>query len=166
MVIVRKGAEAKGFDAPKVFSDYFWAWNNIKQKKRTPRIDENTRNLTNKKKKRRPLLLDCNTSLPKLEKVKAGTTMKKPWPNGLFRNGTLETSMPKLLKNWSSERTKTPSRCLPAASCRCKSQAAMIEGFKEGLRLLKVGDEATLFLPYNIAYLKQIGREFLPCFTS
>ena len=28
----------------------------------------------------------------------------------------------------------------------------MIEGFKEGVRLLKEGDKATLFLPYNIAY--------------
>ena len=41
-------------------------------------------------------------------------------------------------------------------------QAAMIEGFKEGLRLLKVGDEATLFLPYNIAYGEQGGRG-IPC---
>ena len=28
----------------------------------------------------------------------------------------------------------------------------MIEGFKEGLRLLNQGDRATLFLNYNIAY--------------
>ena len=28
----------------------------------------------------------------------------------------------------------------------------MIGGFKEGVRLLKEGDRATLFLPYNIAY--------------
>jgi peptidylprolyl isomerase len=28
----------------------------------------------------------------------------------------------------------------------------MIEGFKEGLRLLKQGDQATLFLPYTLAY--------------
>ena len=28
----------------------------------------------------------------------------------------------------------------------------MIKGFKEGVRLLKEGDRATLFLPYNIAY--------------
>jgi peptidyl-prolyl cis-trans isomerase A (cyclophilin A) len=28
----------------------------------------------------------------------------------------------------------------------------MIEGFKEGLRLLSQGDQATLFLPYTLAY--------------
>ena len=28
----------------------------------------------------------------------------------------------------------------------------MIEGFKEGVRLLEEGDKATLFLPYQIAY--------------
>ena len=34
----------------------------------------------------------------------------------------------------------------------------MISGFKEGVRLLNVGDEATLFLPYDIAYGEQGGR--------
>ena len=34
----------------------------------------------------------------------------------------------------------------------CSPNAQMIEGFKEGLRLLRVGDQATLFLPYNLAY--------------
>ena len=28
----------------------------------------------------------------------------------------------------------------------------MIQGFKEGLKLLKTGDKATLFLPYYLAY--------------
>ena len=37
-------------------------------------------------------------------------------------------------------------------------EAAMIPGFKEGVRLLNVGDEATLFLPYDIAYGEQGGR--------
>ena len=40
-------------------------------------------------------------------------------------------------------------------------EAAMIEGFKEGLRLLKVGDKATLFLPYNLAYGEQ-GNRMIP----
>ena len=35
---------------------------------------------------------------------------------------------------------------------------AMIPGFKEGLKLLDVGDKATLFLPYHLAY-GEIGRE-------
>ena len=28
----------------------------------------------------------------------------------------------------------------------------MIQGFKEGVKLLKVGDKATLFVPFNLAY--------------
>ena len=41
-------------------------------------------------------------------------------------------------------------------------EAAMIPGFKEGVRLLNVGeDEATLFLPYDIAYGEQ-GGERIP----
>ena len=31
-------------------------------------------------------------------------------------------------------------------------KAQMIQGFKEGVKLLKVGDKATLFVPYNLAY--------------
>jgi peptidyl-prolyl cis-trans isomerase A (cyclophilin A) len=36
--------------------------------------------------------------------------------------------------------------------------AAMITGFKEGLGLLSVGDEATLFIPYNLAYGENPSR--------
>ena len=31
-------------------------------------------------------------------------------------------------------------------------EAQMIQGFKEGVKLLAVGDKATLFVPYNLAY--------------
>ena len=31
-------------------------------------------------------------------------------------------------------------------------EAQMIPGFKEGVKLLRVGDKATLFVPYNLAY--------------
>ena len=37
----------------------------------------------------------------------------------------------------------------------------MIEGFKEGLRLLREGDHATLFLPYTLAYGEQ-GVQGIP----
>ena len=39
--------------------------------------------------------------------------------------------------------------------------AAMIEGFKEGLRLLNVGDKATLFLPHQLAYGEN-GNQAIP----
>ena len=38
----------------------------------------------------------------------------------------------------------------------------MIEGFKEGIRLLKEGDKAILFLPYTIAYGKNGTRGIPP----
>ena len=41
------------------------------------------------------------------------------------------------------------------------TNAAMIEGFKEGLRLLNVGDNATLFLPYQLAYGEN-GNQVIP----
>ena len=41
-------------------------------------------------------------------------------------------------------------------------EARMIDGFKEGLRLLREGDKATLFLPYNIAYGERGSRGIPP----
>ena len=38
----------------------------------------------------------------------------------------------------------------------------MITGFKEGLRLLRQGDKATLFLPSSIAYGKRGPRGIPP----
>ena len=36
--------------------------------------------------------------------------------------------------------------------CDISPDAQMISGFKEGLKFLKEGDEAFLFLPYKLAY--------------
>ena len=36
--------------------------------------------------------------------------------------------------------------------CDISPEAQMIQGFKEGLKYLKEGDEAFLFLPYQLAY--------------
>ncbi|MGC6501637.1 MAG: peptidylprolyl isomerase [Flavobacteriaceae bacterium] len=41
-------------------------------------------------------------------------------------------------------------------------EARMIDGFKEGLRLLKEGDKATLFLPFKIAYGERGTRGIPP----
>ena len=43
----------------------------------------------------------------------------------------------------------------------CSPEAQMIEGFKEGLRLLRTGDKATVFIPYTLAYGEQ-GRQGIP----
>ena len=43
----------------------------------------------------------------------------------------------------------------------CSPEAQMIEGFKEGLRLLRAGDKATIFIPYTLAYGEQ-GRQGIP----
>ena len=46
-------------------------------------------------------------------------------------------------------------------SADVSKDAPMIEGFKEGVRLLKVGDKATLFLPYKLAYGEE-GNRMIP----
>ncbi|MGK0253686.1 MAG: peptidyl-prolyl cis-trans isomerase A (cyclophilin A), partial [Mariniflexile sp.] len=40
--------------------------------------------------------------------------------------------------------------------------ARMIAGFKEGLQQLSVGDKATLFIPYHLAYGETGNRSIPP----
>jgi peptidylprolyl isomerase len=55
--------------------------------------------------------------------------------------------------------SKRPYQPIPA---RVDPDAGMIAGFKEGLRLLSVGDKATLYLPYELAYGANGGRGIPP----
>ena len=43
--------------------------------------------------------------------------------------------------------------------------AQMIAGFKEGLQQLRVGDKATLFIPYHLAY-GETGNRGIPPKTN
>ena len=81
-----------------------------------------------------------------------------------FEDGTLlETSMLETAEELGmvNEQRKAANGYQPLPA-DVSDGAAMIEGFKEGIRQLKVGDEATLFLPYNMAYGEQGARGIPP----
>lgn len=165
VTIIRKGSEAKSFDAPKVFGNYY----NEREQRKAEQEEK--------------LALGKLMTLEKFDtqKQKATTT-----PSGLqylitnkgdgpavtstykaithyavyFEDGTLlETSMLETAEELGlvneSRKSQDGYQPLPAD---VSDDAAMISGFKEGIRLLNVGDEATLFLPYELAYGEQGGR--------
>ncbi len=165
VTIIRKGSEAKSFDAPKIFGDYF---NSLEQRKAE---------------QEEKLALGKLKTLEKFDTHKAKATST---PSGLqyfitkkgdgpavsttdkalthyavyFEDGTLlETSMLETAEDLGvvNEQRKIAKGYQPLPA-DVSEAAAMIEGFKEGIRLLNVGDEATLFLPYDIAYGEQGGR--------
>ena len=169
VTIIRKGGEAKGFDAPKVFEEYF---NSMEQRKAE---------------QEEKLALGKLNTLEKFDTQKAEA---KTTPSGLqilitkngegpavsttykalthyavyFEDGTLlETSMLETAEELGmvNEQRKAANGYQPLPA-DVSDGAAMIEGFKEGIRQLKVGDEATLFLPYNMAYGEQGARGIPP----
>ncbi len=159
VTIIRKGRDAKDFDAPQVFAQYF---NGMEQRK----AEQEEKMALGK--------------LKTLEKFDAQKAQAKATASGLnyivtkkgdgpavnstfkalthyavyFEDGTLlETSMLETAEELGvvNEQRKLADAYKPIPA-DVSDNAAMIAGFKEGLRLLNVGDEATLFLPYDIAY--------------
>lgn len=166
--IIRKGGEAKQFNAPKIFSEYF-------EKKITA---------DREKTEKQSILMKANQEKFKSQKAKAKTTAsglqyiitEKGKGPGVtttnkvtthyavyFSDGVLlETSK---LETAEAMDKVDPNRKAAGAyqplTADVSPQAAMIEGFKEGLRLLNVGDKATLFLPHQLAYGEN-GNQVIP----
>lgn len=167
--IVRKGREAKRFDAPEIFSSYF------EQKTAADRI----------RVEKEASIMKANKEKFDRQKAKATTTA-----SGLQYLITQKGNGPKvvqtnlvtahyavyfadgiLLETSNIETARSLERVDPAREaadayqpiqCDVSPNAAMIEGFKEGLRLLNVGDKATLFLPYSLAYGENGNRAIPP----
>lgn len=77
-----------------------------------------------------------------------------------FEDGALlDTSVLEIAKSYDMVNPRRPYNPLTA---QVGPEARMIEGFKEGLKLLNVGDKATLFLPYDLAYGAQGGGAIPP----
>ena len=71
-----------------------------------------------------------------------------------FKDGTLIETSVEEVANFNgifSMQRKNSGRYEPILASVGRNDR-MIEGFKEGVRLLEEGDRATLFLPYQIAY--------------
>ena len=80
-----------------------------------------------------------------------------------FSDGVLlETSMLNVAETYEKvDPNRLAADAYQPITADVNEEAAMIEGFKEGLRLLNVGDKATLFLPYNLAY-GESGNRMIP----
>ncbi len=157
--IIRKGKAAKSFDANKVFTNHFAEVERIEKEKEA---------------KKAAIL---QATLDKFEKQKAnaktlesglqyyisskGTGEKLPLDAQVvthyavyFEDGKiLETSNAEIAEALGilNERRKTANKYQPITA-DIGPNAGMIPGFKEGLQQLSVGDKATLFIPYHLAY--------------
>ncbi|WP_223551683.1 peptidylprolyl isomerase [Aestuariivivens sp. NBU2969] len=167
--IIRKGRAAKNFNASTIFKDHFIEAKRIKEEKEA---------------KAQAIV---KATLEKFEKQRIQTTTL---PSGLqyfvtekgdgkklsetskvlahyavyFENGKLlQTSKLEIAEalNAVDEQQKNAGRYEPI-TCDIGPDARMIPGFKEGLRHLSVGDKATLFIPYHLAYGEAGGNGIPP----
>ena len=168
VTIIRKGSDAKKFKAGSIFKDYF-------QKLESEKADR----------EEHMQIIKLNTSdkfevqKAKSETTKSGLqyiiTQKGSGAKVIstnkamahyavyFEDGTLlETSDLKIAEQLDivNEQRKMAQAYQPIAA-DCSPEAQMIEGFKEGLRLLRKGDKATIFVPYMLAYGEN-GRQGIP----
>ena len=157
--IIRIGTDAKNFNAPKIFSDYFSNLEKnkveIEERREIKRL-ENTEMFSNLKKNVTKTssglnyIITKNGNGPKISSTNKARTHYAVY----FENGNLlDTSMLEVAESLFlvNEQKKSAGAYTPIL-CDISPEAQMIQGFKEGLRYLKEGDEAFLFLPYQLAY--------------
>jgi FKBP-type peptidyl-prolyl cis-trans isomerase len=152
--IIRKGKEAKKFDAAATFENYFLEKDKVKNDKRDALLAlEQSATYTDSG------LGYVITGEGDGEAVTIDKTVLTHYAVYFEDGRLLDTSIEDIAKAYKIYNSKRPYQPIPA---RVDPDAGMIAGFKEGLRLLSVGDKATLYLPYELAYGTNGGRGIPP----
>ncbi|MDG1730281.1 MAG: peptidylprolyl isomerase [Algibacter sp.] len=166
--IIRKGRSAKQFDAPNVFENHFAVAERLEKEKKTKAAA--TLKATQdkfKKQKAEAITLDSGLQYYISEKgtgedLKENSEVLTDY-TVYFENGKLlETSKLEVAEQLDAvnEKRKAANRYQPIIA-NIGPDAQMVSGFKEGLQQLNVGDKATLFIPYHLAY-GEAGRRGIP----
>ena len=157
--IIRIGYDAKNFNASEIFSDYYINLEKmnveIEEKREIKRLDniELFNNLKEDVKETSSGLSYVVTKSGNGPKV-SSTNKAKAHYAVYFENGNLlDTSILEIAESLFlvNEQKKAAGAYSPII-CDISPEAQMISGFKEGLTFLKEGDEAFLFIPYQLAY--------------
>ncbi len=157
--IIREGKEARKFKGAKVFDDYF---EGIEARKAV-KIAKLEKVKTDKANALNDLKVNASTTNSGLSYVITNKTDGKAVVPGVtafthyavyFEDGKLlDTSIAEVAKAYSmyDSRRDNGGGYRPIEA-RVDPEVSLIEGFKEGLSLLKEGEKATLYLPADIAY--------------
>ena len=170
--IIRKGSKAKKFDAPKIFSNHFEETENLARKaaektaitiKETLERFENHRAQATKTESGLSYFISEKGDGPNI----SNTNITNVNYSVYFEDGVLlDTSVLNIAESYEKvDPNRLAADAYKPITADVNKEAAMIEGFKEGVRLLKVGDKATLFLPYNLAYGEE-GNRMIPARTN
>jgi len=158
--IIRKGREARAFNASKIFSNHFEDDRMMEEKKiallESIRTGKKTAHESEKSYSKK-----TNTGLEYTITYKADNSKKVDGSKIVmthyavyFEDGSLlDTSILEIAEQYQTVNVvKKNQGGYAPIEAKIGPEDSMISGFKEGLKLLNVGDKATLFLPYYLAY--------------
>lgn len=164
--IIRKGKVAKKFDAPEIFENHFIEDERLKKEKKS-KTEAILKATKEKFETQRAKAITLNSGLKYFISEK-GTGEKLPNEAQVSTHYTVYFESGKLLETSKlevaealdvvNEKRKAANKYQPL-SCNIGPDARMIPGFKEGLQQLSVGDKATLFIPYHLAYGEAGSRD-------
>ena len=157
--IMRDGRNAKKFNASKVFSNHFKEEEKKKKEveKQLTKLKEEVSNIHSKLKKDAD---ETNTGLKFYinekgngEKVDENKVILTHYAVYFEDGNLLDTSIEKVAQKYNMiDQRRAQAGGYSPIEAKVGPKDMMIQGFKEGLKLLNVGDKATLFLPYYLAY--------------
>jgi len=169
VTILRKGKNAKNFDAPTIFKTY-WGEKDILENELKIKKEKAAKISFEKFNTQKEKATKTKTGLKYLITKKGNGTPVKNTDNALvhyavyFENGMLlETSSLETAKELDLvDKARENANAYAPLTADVSEAGKLIAGFKEGVRLLKKGDKATLFLPYNLAYGENGSRGIPP----
>ena len=157
--IIREGSSAKRFNAPKIFSNHFKE--EEKRKKEAEKAIERLKNdVSNIHKELKERATETSTGLKffinekgKGEMVDENKTILTHYAVYFEDGNLLDTSILDVAEKYNMfDSRRAQAGGYSPIEAKVGPKDMMIQGFKEGLKLLKIGDKATLFLPYYLAY--------------
>jgi len=179
VTIIRKGEDVKKFDAVKVFNDYFKA--EEENKKKQTALDAQIKKEYASKYK---AVIDqkiayFNKSKESATKTASGLKLKvtqkvsgdKPKDgetifvdySGFLEDGTLfDTSDPNVAKQFGKYDQQRDMEKGYSGFPYVIGSPKMIPGFREGLNLLKIGEKAIFYIPFNLGYGEQGAGNVIP----
>ena len=166
--IIRKGKDAKKFDAPDIFINHFAEIERLEKEKAEKaaailRASKEKFDAQQKKAITLPSGLQYTiTEKGTGEKLNETSVVSTHYAVYFEDGKLLETSNLKTAEALDvvNEKRKAADRYQPITA-DLSPDAQMISGLKEGIKQLNIGDKATVFVPYHLAY-GEAGRRGIP----
>ena len=157
--IIRDGSGAKRFNAAKVFTNHFKEEEKLKKdaEKKLLKLKEDVSKIHNKLKSEAN---ETETGLKYFinekgdgDKVDESKVILTHYAVYFEDGNLLDTSILKVAEKYNMfDNRRAQGGGYSPIEAKVGPKDMMIQGFKEGLKILNIGDKATLFLPYYLAY--------------